>query len=126
MVDFKNKTLFKLKQDEGYGEKYKEIFANGEFVVDSFKSMRDGIIFTNYRMIIINVEGLTGKRTDFTSIPYKQITMYSVQTAALLDIDCELDVYLLGFTDMLRFEFTGRTKIKEISKFITQALIVKN
>lgn len=47
MIDFNNKVLFKLKKNLEYSEKVKQLLLDGEEITDSYKAMRDGIVFTN-------------------------------------------------------------------------------
>lgn len=122
MIDFQNKSFLKMKQDSSYSKRVVDLIVNGEEVLDSYKSMRDGIVFTTMRIIIVNVQGLTGKKVDYTSITYKRINVYSVETAGTFDIDAELDVFISGL-GKLRFEFRGRSDIKNISKYISQSII---
>ena len=68
MIDFKNKKIFKLKPDDSYGYKVSELLVGDERLVASYKSMRDGIVFTDKRMIIVNIQGLTGKK--WTTHPF--------------------------------------------------------
>lgn len=120
MIDFKNKKFLKLKPDDDYGKKVQELLVSEEFIIASYKSMRDGIAFTNKRMIIVNVQGMTGKKVDYTSIPYSKINVFSVETAGVFDLDAELQIYISSM-GMLEFEFGGKSDIKEISKYIAQA-----
>lgn len=122
MIDFQNKKYLKMKQDSSYAKKAQDLLANGEDILDSYKSMRDGIVFTTMRIIIINVQGLTGKKVDYTSIPYKRINVYSIETAGNFDLDAELDVFISGI-GQLRFEFRGKSDIREISRYISQSII---
>ena len=50
--------------------------------------MRDGVVFINERVIAVNVEGLTGKKKGFTSIPYSKISAYSIETAGAFGKTC--------------------------------------
>jgi hypothetical protein len=122
MIDFQNKSFLKMKQDSSYSKKVVDLIVQGEEVLDSYKSMRDGIVFTTMRIIIINVQGMTGKKVDYTSIPYKRINVYSIETAGTFDMDAELDIFVSGM-GKLRFEFRGRSDIREISKYISQSII---
>ena len=119
MIDFENKPVFKLKQNDDYAEKVTPLLIDGEEIIDAYKSMRDGFVFTNKRIIAVNVQGITGSKKDFTSLPYKNIVAYSVETAGTLDLDCELELYFSA-VGKVRFEFSGKTEILEISKYISQ------
>ena len=122
MIDFNSGGFFtRLKKvDDGeFEEMIKEFLIDGEEIVGTYKSIRDGVVFTNKRIIAINVQGLTGKKKDFTSIPYSKITTFSLETAGLLDLDAELEIYMSA-VGKVKFDFTGKTDVKEICKMISQ------
>jgi hypothetical protein len=118
MIDFNNKGFFKLKQNDEYAERVTALLLDGETVIDSYKSMRDGVVFTNKRIIAVNVQGLTGSKKDFTSLPYKNIVAYSVETSGTFDLDSELEIYFSSL-GKVKFEFTGKAAIIEISRLIS-------
>ncbi|OPX54391.1 PH domain-containing protein [Aquipseudomonas campi] len=122
MIDFNNKGFFKLKQNSEYAEKITALLLDNEEIIDSYKSMRDGVVFTSKRIIAVNVQGLTGSKKDFTSIPYKNIVAYSVETSGTFDLDSELEIYLSS-VGKVKFEFTGKTSMVEISKHISKHLL---
>lgn len=125
MIDFKNKSFFKLKpEDKNKGlEHVKALLIPGEEVVASYVSMRDRIVFTNKRIISINVQGLTGTKKDYTSIPYNRIQMYSVETAGLMDLDAELDLWISGI-GKIRFEIKGSSNIIELCRVISELILM--
>lgn len=120
MIDFNRDTLIKLKQmNITDGEKMvSELLIDGETVISSYKEIRDCVIFTNKRAIAINVQKLTGKKKDYTSLPYSKITVFSVETAGVMDLDSELDMWFSGLGHV-RFEFSGHSNIREIGKMIS-------
>ncbi len=124
MVDFKNKALIKLGHisNERGKEIVKDIIIKNEEVIASFESMRDKLIFTDKRIISVNVQGLTGKKVDYTSIPYSKIQAYSVETAGMMDMDAEIDITISGL-GTVRFELTGTTDIKEICREISKKIL---
>ena len=94
MIDFTNKSIIKLKPssiNEGQMA-ISTIMIPSEEVKFAFTSMRDKLVFTNKRIISINVQGITGKKVDYTSIPYSKIQVFSIETAGTFDLDSELDV----------------------------------
>ncbi|MFI2812883.1 PH domain-containing protein [Microbulbifer sp. YPW16] len=117
MIDFENKTIFKLKQKHSYAEKVSELLMDGEEVLDAFKSMRDGVVFTSKRIIAVNIQGITGSKRSFTSLPYKNIVAFSIETSGTLDIDSELELYF-SEVGRVRFEFSGKARIKDIAHYI--------
>lgn len=122
MIDFQNMKYIKMKQDDSYKKKVQDLIVPGENVLGSYKAVRDGVVFTTKRLIIINVQGMTGKKVDYTSIPYTKFNAYSIESSGVFDMDAELNIYVSGM-GMMTFEFRGRSDIREISQFITQAII---
>lgn len=122
MIDFDNKGIFKLKQNADYAEKVSELLLDDEEIIDSFKSMRDGVIFTSKRIISVNVQGITGSKKDFTSLPYKNIVAYSIETSGTFDLDSELEIYFSAL-GKVKFEFTGESSMLQISKVISNHVL---
>ena len=65
MIDFENKKYVKMKQDSGFAKKVEDLIVPGEQVLNGYKSMRDGVVFTTMRIIVVNVQGITGKKVDY-------------------------------------------------------------
>ena len=122
MIDFNNKGFFKLKQNADFADKVKDLLLDDEQIIDAYKSMRDGVVFTDKRIIAVNFQGITGSKKDFTSLPYKNIVAYSIETSGTFDIDSELEIYFSAI-GQVRFEFTGQSSMLEISKIISKHLL---
>jgi hypothetical protein len=121
MIDFNNSSVFKLKKVDAsrFTAEMSELLINDEHVVGAYQDIRDHVVFTNKRVIAVNVQGLTGKKRDFTSLPYSKITAYSIETAGTFDLDSELDLFYSGL-GRVRFEFKGSSDILEIGRIIAQ------
>ncbi|WP_017999574.1 PH domain-containing protein [Paracoccus sp. N5] len=119
MIDFNNKAFFKLSENADYAVIAADILLPDETVLASFKSMRDGVIFTSRRVIAVNVQGLTGKKKDFTSMPYRAIQAFSIETVGTFDLDAELDLFFSG-VGKVRFEFSGRVDMRKIARCIAE------
>lgn len=120
MIDFNNEGFFaRLKKvdDSGFDKIISDLMIEGEAVISAYKSVRDGVVFTNKRIIAINVQGMLGKKQDYTSIPYSKISTFSLETAGVFDLDAELELYLSG-VGKVKFQFTGSTDVKEICRAI--------
>ena len=122
MIDFDNKGFFKLKRDDKYARIVEELLMQDETVVDAFKAMRDGVVFTDKRIISVNVQGITGSKKDFTSLPYRNIVAWSIETSGTFDLDAELEIYFSSL-GKVRFEFTGGTSVAEVSRHISRAIL---
>ena len=124
MIDFKNGSVFKLNRTGKFkNEKViAPLFVPGEIFIGEYQAIRDYIIFTNKRAIAVNVQGVTGKKKDFTTLPYSKIQLFSVETAGILDLDSELDLYYSGI-GLVKFEFTGESDIVNIARIIGEYLL---
>lgn len=119
MIDFNNARFVKLGEvDNGTGmDLVGDHLIDGESIAFSFKGMRDMVIFTNKRIIAVNVQGLTGKKKDFSSLPYSKIQAFSVESAGTFDLDAELELWFSGL-GKVKFEFNAKFDIKLFNKFI--------
>ena len=121
MIDFNNASFVKLRpvNDNAFEKMIAPILISGEEIVRSFQSIRDGVVFTDKRIIAINVQGITGKKKDFTSLPYNKVQAFSVETAGAFDLDSELDLWFSGM-GRVRFEFVARANVSEICRVISE------
>ncbi len=123
MIDFNNKTLFKLtKTDHSSANDVLPLLVPKEEIIGVYRSLRDYVVFTNKRIIAVNVQGITGKKKDFSSLPYSKIQAFSVETAGTLDLDSELELWFSGL-GRVKFEFAGSCDIVKIGQFIGNALL---
>ncbi len=116
MIDFKNAGFFKLKKVESSNDVI-PLLVQGEEIIGCYKGVRDYVVFTTKRIIAINVQGMTGKKKDFTSLPYSKIQVFSVETAGTFDLDSELELWFSGL-GLVTFEFTGTSDIVKIGQTI--------
>ena len=124
MIDFKNGALFKLSKISKPTNisAVQPLFVNGETIISEYSAIRDFVLFTNKRIIAVNVQGFSGKKKDFTSLPYSKIQAFSVETAGTLDLDAELEIYFSGL-GKVKFEFKGESDILEIGKMISEMIL---
>ncbi len=124
MIDFKNGEFFKLKKvaNDMVGSNLTALLLPDERIIGTYKGIRDYVVFTDRRFISVNVQGITGKKQDFTSMPYKKVSVFSVETSGTFDLDSELEMYFSG-VGKVKFEFTGKSDIIEIGKLISQYVL---
>ena len=124
MIDFENSSVFKLKSIEltDVREDFHKFIIDGELIFAAFKSIRDQVVFTNKRIITANVQGITGSKVDYTSLPYSKIQAFSVESSGTVDLDCEIEVYLseLG---KARFELKGSFDLIQFNQHISQHVL---
>ena len=81
-----NEAESKLRQD------CPGLFLEDEQVRMAFKAIRDKFYFTSHRILVKDKHGITGKRTEYKSMPYHSVKGFSVETSGSFDSDSELKV----------------------------------
>ncbi|GJN63992.1 MAG TPA: PH domain-containing protein [Candidatus Faecalibacterium intestinipullorum] len=124
MIDFENSEFLKLRavDPSSFSAALNPLLIPGEEIVAGFKTVRDGVVFTNKRVIAINVQGITGKKVDYTSLPYKKIQSYSVETAGMFDLDGELELWFSS-VGRVRFEFSSGSDLLQICALISEQVL---
>lgn len=124
MIDFKNGAVFKLSKSKSnaHATVITPLLVNGENIISEYSAARDFVIFTNKRIIAVNVQGITGKKKDFTSMPYSKIQTFSIETAGTFDLDSELELYFSAI-GKVKFEFSGACDITEIGRTIAEYVL---
>ena len=124
MIDFQNAGYLKLKpvDNSSFSDLVSSFFVDDEKIIGTFKGVRDGVVFTNKRIIAINVQGITGKKKDMTSLPYSKIQAFSIETAGSIDLDSELELWFSGL-GKIKLEFISKADISGICKIISSFVI---
>lgn len=120
MIDFSKNPIFKLSPTNLDGSVARDIvpiLLAGEKFQYVYSGGRDGVAFTDKRIIALNVQGLTGSKKDFTSLPYKSIQAFSVETAGTFDRDAELEIWFSGL-GKIKFEFSRGVDVSELARII--------
>ena len=125
-VNFNQDSVFNLKpisNDEVRGEVDGLLIAD-EKVEFAFKTIRDQLVFTNKRIISIDVQGITGKRKSFATMPYSKIQYFSIQTPGFMEAFPDSELFLMfssGFT--AKFEFKGAVDIGKIGRMLSEYVL---
>lgn len=127
-ISFNTNSVWNLKPIalESVRNEVTALMIQGENPVMAFQTVRDQLIFTNKRIISIDVQGLTGKRKSFGSMPYAKIQYFAIQTPGFLEIFPDSELYIMftnGFT--ATFEFKGNVDIGFIGRMISQYVLEK-
>jgi hypothetical protein len=126
-VSFNQNSAWNLKPIgvESVRDEVNGLLVSGETVEMAFQTVRDQLIFTNKRIISIDVQGLTGKRKSFSSMPYSKIQYFSMQTPGFGELipDSELFV-MFSNTFTAKFEFKGNVDIGKIGRMISEYVLM--
>ncbi len=125
-ISFNKNSVFNLKPIalDSVRNEVSGLLVEGEAAVMAFQTVRDQVVFTNKRIISIDVQGVTGKRKSFGSMPYSKVQYFAIQTPGFVEIfpDCELFLmFTNGYT--AEFEFKGNVDIGYIGRMISQFVL---
>jgi len=93
-----------------------KILGDDERVERAFRVVRDLLIFTNRRFIVVDRQGMTGKKTTYDSIPYRAISHFAVETAGHFDLESELKIWISGTDTPIQKTFARGQAILEVQK----------
>jgi hypothetical protein len=99
------------------------VLAPAEQIEKAYKLIRDMFIFTNKRLILVDKQGLTGKKVEYHSIPYKSITHFSIETAGNFDLDAELKIWISGNALPLQKQFNKNLNIYELQSVLAEYVL---
>ena len=122
-VNFNQDSVWNLKPirvDAVKGE-VNGLLIGGEEVVMAFQTVRDQLIFTNKRIIAVDVQGITGKRKSFSTMPYSKIQYFSIQTPGFAELIPDSELFIMfSNTFTAKFEFKGGVDIGKIGRMISE------
>lgn len=104
-------------------KEYANILAENETIEKSYKLIRDMFIFTNKRLILVDKQGMTGKKTEYHSIPYKSITHFSIETSGHFDLDAELKIWISGTSAPIEKQFNKSLNIYELQSVLATYIL---
>lgn len=104
---------------EGVAKEIRAFITPDEEILQAFKTIRDQVIFTNKRILVMNVQGLTGTRVSYFSYPYSKVQYFGIQKAGIMDINSEL-VLVFANNMIAQFDFIVPVDIKKICSTISR------
>lgn len=105
-------------------EEFAPLLCDGEQIEVAFSLIRDKVIFTNKRLITLNVQGVTGHKRNYHSIPYRSITRFSVETSGTFDLDGEMKVWVSGDNTPYSFEFSRKIDVKTLQRTLAAHVLM--
>lgn len=101
-----------------------DILVAGEQVELAFSLVRDLIVFTERRLILVDKQGMTGKKTSYKSLPYRSISRFTVETSGHFDLDAELKIWISsGVEPAETLQFKNDKSVVQIQQALAQAVL---
>ena len=125
-VNFNQNSVFNLKpiNIDAVRNEVTGLLVPNEKILYAFQSVRDQIVFTDKRIISIDVQGITGKKKSFATMPYSKVQYFSIQTPGFMELFPDSELFLMfnnGFT--ANFEFKGKVDIGMIGRIISSYVL---
>lgn len=102
---------------------FRSILIDGEIIETAFAVFRDKWVFTNKRLILLDIQGLTGSKREYLTIPYHSVDRFSIETVGTLDDDCEMKLWIKGMVEPLKKEFKRNTDIKGLQRALASHIL---
>ena len=102
---------------------YEKLLGKNEQVIQAYKWARDLLIFTDYRLILVDIQGATGKKVDYHSIPYKSIRHFAVESTGHFDLEAELKIWVAGLgADPLVYTFSQDADVYRVQALLAECV----
>lgn len=109
---------------EKLNEKYANLLVENEVVELGFKLVRDTFMFTNKRLILIDKQGFTGSKVEYKSMPYKNISRFSLETSGTFDLDAELKIWISSENiPSVSKKFDRSVNVYDVQKYLAQKVM---
>lgn len=110
-------------ENEVVQNELKDLLAPSEKVEHAYKLIRDLIVFTDKRLMLIDKQGMSGKKVEYHSIPYKSVVHFSIETAGTFDLDAELKIWLSGSAAPIQKRFNKTLNIYKVQSVLAEYVL---
>ena len=104
------------------GRRLQDVLIDGEEARLAFRIVRDFFVFTQYRLILVDIQGVTGSKVEYTTIPYRAITRFSVETAGTFDLDSELKIWVSGSSTPIQRTLGKGSDVRGIQRALASGI----
>ncbi|MDY3023905.1 MAG: PH domain-containing protein [Streptococcus hyovaginalis] len=112
------------KNNDKVEEQLRDILIPNEQVELAFSLVRDLIVFTEKRLILVDKQGVTGKKTSYKSLPYRSISRFTVETLGHFDLDAELKIWISSAMEPAEIlQFKSDKNIVQIQQALAAAVL---
>lgn len=98
---------------------YGRLLGQGEQVHAAYLLVRDAFLFTDRRLILVDKQGVTGRKVEYHTVPYRSISHFSVETAGTFDLDAELKIWLSGSPTPISKQFGKGVDVYEVQALLS-------
>lgn len=118
--DTKNTTGMDTKK---FYTEFGQLLVDGEIIEAVFVVARDTLLFTNKRLILVEIQGVSGRQIEYLSVPYFRIMKFSVQTGGSFDLNAELKLWIGSDTIPIEKNFNKDLNVYEVQKVLASHVL---
>lgn len=105
-------------------KQFGQLLIDGEEMEIGFKLIRDTFIFTNKRLILVDIQGITGSKVEYKSVSYKSISRFSVETSGTFDLDAELKIWISSeLMPSIKKQFNKSVNVYDVQKVLASHVL---
>ena len=102
---------------------YGKLLGCNEDVIQAYQWVRDLLIFTDFRLIMVDIQGATGKKVDYHSIPYRSIRHFAVESTGHFDLEAELKIWVSGLgAEPLVYTFSRDADVYKVQALLAECV----
>ena len=102
---------------------YAQFMTDSETIELGFQVLRDTFVFTDKRLLLVDKQGMRGKKVEYLSIPYSKITKFSIENAGTFDLDAELKIWVGSDPMPIQKKFNKSVNIYDIQKLLATHIL---
>lgn len=121
MAELTAMLAWTFTQEIDVPDSVQELLVAGEEAQVAYKTVRDTAVVTNKRIIISDKQGLTGKKVEVYTIPFKSIIMYSSENGGTFDVNTELELWTRA--GRFKLNLAKKVDIRKLDKIIAEAIL---
>lgn len=121
MNELSNKLSWQFVNEITPPSTIEEILVEGEQIVAAFQTFRDVAAFTTKRLVVVDSQGLTGKKKEIYSVPYQSVYVWSTENAGTLDLNSEVELWTkIG---SIKIKLGRQIDVRQFERIIAQACL---
>jgi hypothetical protein len=104
-------------------QEFAPMLTDGEEITKAYKLIRDLFVFTNKRLILVDKQGVTGKKKEYHAIPYRSIVRFSKESKGVIDLDAELKLWIFGEPQPIVKHFSKTENVNDVYRVLSEACL---
>lgn len=110
---------------EKAGIEFQHVMVQGERILAAFRHIRDSVLLTDMRLMYVNVQGLTGSKIEYLSVPWRSVVRFSVESAGTFDLDTDMKIWVSGRVEPIEAKISRKSDPAKIQRTMAEQIVGK-